>query len=65
MVMMVSFMNLHGIHKPMSTLSHNSHKLLVSTRYTTEKSHGLHDIKTDILKRYFETRILDGFFGLS
>ena len=32
----------------MSTLSHYSEKLLLSTQYTTEKSHGLHDIKADI-----------------
>ena len=37
-------------HQPLSTLSHNSQKLLLSTRYTTGKSHGLHDIKADILK---------------
>ena len=36
--------------KTASTLSHNSQKLLVSTRYTTENSYGLHDIKVDILK---------------
>ena len=36
--------------KGVSTLSHNSQKLLVSTRYTTENSRGLHDIKVDILK---------------
>ena len=36
--------------KPVSTLSHNSQKLLVSTRYTPEKSHGLHNIKANILK---------------
>ena len=36
--------------KPVSTLMHNSRKLLVSTRYTPEKSHGLHDIKANILK---------------
>ena len=35
--------------KTVSTLSHNSQKLLVSTRYTTENSHGLHDIKVGIL----------------
>ena len=29
--------------KLVSALSHNSQKLLVSTRYTPEKSHGLHD----------------------
>ena len=34
----------------MSTQSHNSQKLLVSTLYTSEKSRGLHDIKADILK---------------
>ena len=34
----------------MSTLSHNSQKLLVSTRYTAKKSHGLHDIKADIFE---------------
>ena len=48
--MMVSLMDLHGIQKPMSTLSHISQKQLVSTRYTLEKSRGLHDIKADILK---------------
>ena len=36
--------------KPVSTQSHNSQKLLVSTRYTPEKSRGLHDIKPDIFK---------------
>ena len=39
--------------KTVSTLSHISQKVLVSTRYTTEKSHGLHDIKADILKLAF------------
>ena len=36
--------------KPVPTQSHNSQKLLVSTRYTPKKSLGLHDIKADILK---------------
>ena len=36
--------------KLVSTQSHNSQKLLVSTRYTHKKSCGLHDIKVDILK---------------
>ena len=36
--------------KPISTLSHDSETLLVSTRYTAEKSHGLKDIQADILK---------------
>ena len=36
--------------KPVSTQSHNSQKLLVSTRYTPKNSRGLHDIKADILK---------------
>ena len=34
----------------MSTQSHDSQNLLVSTRYTQEKSRGLRDIKADILK---------------
>ena len=59
MMMIASFMDLHGIHKPVSTLSHNSHKLLVSTRYTTEKSHSLHDIKASHII------IQDGFSGFS
>ena len=57
MMMISSFMYLHGIHKPMSTRYpypylhyHNSQKMFLSTQYTTEKSHGLHDIKADILK---------------
>ena len=29
---------------------HNPQKRILPTRYTTEKSHGLHDIKTDISK---------------
>ena len=62
MMMIASFMDLHGIHKPVSTLSHNSHKLLVSTRYTTEKSHSLHDIKADIFNSHII--IQDGFSGL-
>ena len=36
--------------KTVSSLLHNSQKLRVSTRYTVEKSHGLHDIKADIFK---------------
>ena len=36
--------------KTVSTLSHNPEQLRMSTRYTTENSHGLHDIKVDILK---------------
>ena len=31
-------------------IPHNPQKLNLPTRYTTEKSHGLHDIKTDISK---------------
>ena len=50
-------------HKTVSTLSHNSQKLLVSTRYTTENSHDLHDIKVNILK--LAIIIQDGFSGLS
>ena len=47
----VSFMDLHGIHNvTVSTLSHNSQNLFVSTRYTAEKHHYLHDIKADILE---------------
>ena len=34
----------------MSTQSHNSQKLLVSTQYTPKMSRCLHDIKADILK---------------
>ena len=49
-MVIVYFMSLHGIQKPVSTQSHNSQKLLVSTRYTPEKNRGLHDIKPDILK---------------
>ena len=33
--------------KAVSPLSHNTQKLRVSTRYTTEKNHGLHDIRTE------------------
>ena len=36
--------------KHVSTLSRSSQKLLVSTGYTVEKSHDLHDIKVDIFK---------------
>ena len=36
--------------KPVSTLSHNLQKLLVSTQYTLEKSHDLLNIQADILK---------------
>ena len=36
--------------KPVSTQSHYSQKLLVSTRYTPENSRGLHDINDNILK---------------
>ena len=35
----------------------------MSTRYTTEKSHGLHDIKADISKLAYHHP--DGFAGLS
>ena len=48
-MMMASFMD-PRYPKNLPTLSHNSQKLLVSTRYTTENSHGLHDIKDIILK---------------
>ena len=47
----------------MSTQSHNSQKLLVSTRYTPENSRGLHDIKADILK--LNIIIQECLFGLS
>ena len=64
--MISSFMDLHGIHKPVSTLLYKSQKLIVSTRYTTEKSHGLHDIKAklkaDILKLAYHQ---NGFSWLS
>ena len=62
MMMIASFMDLHGIHKSLSTLSHNTQKLLVFTRYTTEKSHGLHDIKV-----FYNSHIIiqEGFSGLS
>ena len=51
-------MDLHGIQIPMSTLLHNSKNYLC-----VEKSHGLHDIKADIL--ISNIIIQDGFFGLS
>ena len=54
-----------GYPKFVSTLSHNSLKLLVSTRYTTENSHGLHDIKVNILKlAYHHPRRFSGLLGL-
>ena len=49
----------------MSKQSHNSQKLMVSTRYIPKKSRGLHDIKADILKLvYHHPRILFGLLGL-
>ena len=51
--------------KHMSTLSHNSQKTFVSTRYTAEKRHGPHDIKADILKlEYHHRRRFWGLLGL-
>ena len=51
--------------KTVSTLSHNSQKLLVSTRNTTENSHGLHDIKVDIFKlAYHHTKRFSVLSGL-
>ena len=47
----------------MSTQSHNSQKILVSTRYTPKKSRGLHDIKADIRNSYII--IQECLFGLS
>ena len=45
-MIMASFMDLHGIHN----LCLHYRIIQKTARYTTEKSHGLHDIKTDILK---------------
>ena len=50
MVMMASFMDLHGIQSLCLHCRIIHKKLLVSTRYTAEKSHGLHNIKFEILK---------------
>ena len=57
MMMIASFMDLHSIHNLCLQGIHCQclhcpifhKKLLLSTWYTTEKSHGLHNIKVDIL----------------